>query len=192
MAKTSNSTIKKKTLMIKKKFIHQWGKGLRIRHIAHSLCFARYNGLNRLIGLTSTVLARHSFRTAVIVSLKSGTDTQKAIAGGFSVLATLLPPPILFLKLGEPGCKKQQRSGTAFGQLRRKLEPFGVLGKRCGQAVPRKTIGAMGAISKKHPPQYQTIYSEKPGKWPMRRQSKMGGLELTLSLVKPIEIDPLT
>jgi hypothetical protein len=99
----------------REKFIGQWGKGLRIRHIAHSLCFARYNALNRIIGLTATILAA-LVSTAVIVSLKSGTDTEKAVAGDFSVLAALFAAANTFLKLGELA-SKHSRAVAAFGQL---------------------------------------------------------------------------
>jgi hypothetical protein len=102
-------------------FIAQWQTGLHIRHLAHSQCFSLYEARNRTIGLTSTILAA-LVSTAVIVSFtKSGNITLQAIAGSFSVLATLFAAANTFLKYGELATKHEV-AASSFGQLRRELE----------------------------------------------------------------------
>lgn len=102
-------------------FVDQWQKGLHIMHLAHSQCFSMYKAKDRAIGLTATVLAA-LVSTAVIVSFtKSGNITLQAIAGSFSVLATLFAAANTFLKYGELAAK-HELAASSFGQLRRELE----------------------------------------------------------------------
>jgi len=102
-------------------FVEQWQTGLHIRHLAHSWCFSIYKSKDRTIGLTATILAA-LVSTAVIVSFtKSGNITLQAIAGSFSVLATLFAAANTFLKYGELAAK-HELAASSFGQLRRELE----------------------------------------------------------------------
>ena len=102
-------------------FVTQWQTGLRIRHMAHNMCYSRYSSRNRLIGLTATVLSA-LVSTAVIVSFsKSGNISLQVCAGAFSILATLFAAANTFLKYGELATKHEQ-AAAAFGALRRGLE----------------------------------------------------------------------
>src|ERR1700761_3971081 len=102
-------------------FVDQWQKGLHIRHVAHSQCFSIYKSRDRNIGLTAAILAA-LVSTAVIVSFtKSGDITLQAIAGSFSVLATLFAAANTFLKYGELAAK-HELAASSFGEIRRELE----------------------------------------------------------------------
>jgi hypothetical protein len=134
----------------REKFIHQWENGLRIKHIAHSLCFARYNSLDRIIGLTAAVLSAF-VSTAIIVSFtKSSNDTLKIVAGSLSALAALFAAANTFLKLGELAAK-HSRAMASFGQLRRKLEFSESLEKDVNKEFLRKLLAEWGNLEKTSP-----------------------------------------
>ncbi|MFI5138023.1 MAG: SLATT domain-containing protein [Sphingobacteriales bacterium] len=157
MSKSDHSE-KEEARADREKFVGQWEKGLRIRHIAHSLCYARYNGLNRIVGLSSTVLAA-LVSTAVIVSLKSGDGTDKAFAGGFSVLATLFAAANSFLKLGELA-EKHARAVAGFGDLRRQLELSEGWEKEVDKGFLEKLITQWGNLEKISPAIPNNIYEK--------------------------------
>jgi len=157
MAETVKSD-HEEALKDREKFINQWEKGLRIRHIAHSLCFARYNLQNRMLGLTSTVLAA-LVSTAVFISLKSGTDIQKNIVGGFSALAALFAAANTFLKLGELA-SKHSRAVASFGQLRRKLELSECWENDMNKEFLEKLLAQWGNLEKIAPAIPNNIYQK--------------------------------
>jgi hypothetical protein len=122
-------------------FVDQWQKGLHIRHLAHSQCFSIYKSRDRSIGLSATILAA-LVSTAVIVSFtKSGDITLQAIAGSFSVLATLFAAANTFLKYGELAAK-HELAASSFGEIRRELELAecwdGVLTKEFLESIMKK------------------------------------------------------
>jgi hypothetical protein len=112
-----------------------------------------------VIGLTSTVLAA-LVSTAVIVSLtKAGTDTQKAFAGCFSVLAALFAAANTFLKLGELDAKHSS-AVASFGQLHRKLELSEGWEKNVDKAFLEKLMIQWGNLEKNAPAIPNGIYQK--------------------------------
>ncbi|WP_241273169.1 SLATT domain-containing protein [Belliella calami] len=107
--------------MDKDKVIAQWTKGLRIRHIAHSISFSYYHRIDRIIGLLSTLISA-MVATAIFSSFaQSESRNIIIIAGAVSVLATLLSAAAAFLKYGELA-ERHNNAVAQFGSLRRELE----------------------------------------------------------------------
>ncbi len=103
------------------KTIKQWEKGLRIRHVAHSIAFSHYAMLNRVIGLISTLLSA-LVATAIFTSIsETGNKYWIVIAGLISIITTLTSAATSFLKYGELAAMHNQALAS-FGKLRRDLE----------------------------------------------------------------------
>jgi hypothetical protein len=97
--------------------------------------------------------------TAVFVSLKSGDGSDKAFAGGFSVLATLFAAANSFLKYGELA-EKHARAVAGFGDLRRQLELSEGWEKEVDKGFLEKIIAQWGNLEKISPAIPNNIYEK--------------------------------
>lgn len=103
--------------------INQWKKGLRIRHIAHTRAFRYYKLWDRIVGLVATLISAVVATTVFASMAESGTKTLIVVAGGISVLSTLVAATYTFLKFGELS-ERHTQAAASFGQLRRELEIY--------------------------------------------------------------------
>jgi len=98
-----------------------WFRRARESQRAHYECCARYNRLNRLLGIPTIVLSA-GVGTAVFATLDKGASgSLKVILGLLSVTAAVLASLQTFMAFGDLGTR-HKAAGARYGAIRRNLE----------------------------------------------------------------------
>lgn len=127
----------------------QWRNGLRISHLAHERCAARFADRNRWLGVPAVLLATVAGGSGL--STLQATDAWVSWVAGFSGIgAAALASAQTFLDY-EARAEQHRRFASAYGDLRRRLDLLLAIESDESRAVLEQVRAAWDTLNREAP-----------------------------------------